>query len=221
VRTTGVGRALAGGSTECAQQSEGVSRLELTLSILIGIGLAAACGFRVFVPFLVISIASLSGHLTLAPGFEWIGTYYALAAFAVATALEVAAYYVPWLDNLLDTIATPAAVIAGTVVAASVVADVSPFLRWTLAVIAGGGVAGAVQAATVALRGASTLATGGAANPVVSTGELGGSIVTSILAVAVPVLAVALVVLMGVLIVRGVKRLRAGRRAAPDACGAP
>jgi hypothetical protein len=191
--------------------------VELTLSILIGIGLAAACGFRVFVPFLVISIASLSGHLTLAPGFEWIGTYYALAAFALATVLEIAAYYVPWLDNLLDTIATPAAVVAGTIVAASVVADVSPFLRWTLAVIAGGGVAGAVQAATVAVRGTSTLTTGGVANPVVSTGELGGSVVTSVLAVVVPVIAVALVVLLFVMIARVVTRFRAGRRAASRA----
>lgn len=174
-----------------------------------------------FVPFLVISIASLSGHLTLAPGFEWIGTHYALAAFAVATVLEILAYYVPWLDNLLDTIATPAAVVAGTVVAASVVADVSPFLRWTLAVVAGGGVAGAVQAATVALRGVSSLATGGVANPIVSTGELGGSVVTSVLAVVLPVLAVALVVVVGLLIVRGVKRFGPGRRAASGGGSTP
>jgi len=190
--------------------------MELTLSVVIGIGLAAACGFRVFVPFLVMSIASLAGHLTLAPGFEWIGTHYALVAFAVATVLEILAYYVPWLDNLLDTIATPVAVVAGTIVAASVVADVSPFLRWSLAVVAGGGVAGAVQAATVALRGTSSLTTGGAANPIVSTGELGGSVVTSVLAVTLPVLAVALVALVGVLIVRGLRRFRLGRRAAPN-----
>ena len=189
--------------------------MELALSILIGIGLAAACGFRVFVPFLVVSIASLSGHLTLAPGFEWIGTNYALAAFAIGTVLEIAAYYIPWLDNLLDAAATPAAVVAGTIVAASVVADVSPFLKWTLAVIAGGGVAGAVQAATVALRGASSLTTGGAANPVLSTGELGGSVVTSVLAVTLPLIAVALVVVLCVLIVRGLKMFRLGRRAAP------
>lgn len=188
--------------------------MELTLSILAGIGLAAACGFRVFVPLLVISIASLSGHLSLAPGFEWIGTNYALAAFAVASVLEILAYYVPWLDNLLDTIATPAAVIAGTIVAASVVGHVSPFLRWTLAVIVGGGVAGAVQGATVAIRGTSSLTTGGAANPLVSTGELTGSILTSVLAVAVPVIAAALVALLCLLIARTVRRVRLRR------CGA-
>ncbi len=176
--------------------------MEISLTILIGIGLAAACGFRVFVPFLVVSIASLTGHLTLSPGFEWIGTYPALAAFAVAAALEVTAYYIPWLDNLLDTMATPAAVVAGAVITASVITDLSPLLRWTLAVIAGGGTAAAVQAATVAVRGASSATTGGLGNPVVSTGELGGSAVVAVLAVALPIVAVILVAVICWLLVR-------------------
>src|SRR5436853_235068 len=90
--------------------------METILSLLIGIGLSAACGFRVFVPLLVVSVASHTGHLHLSSGFEWMGSDAALIAFAVATVLEVAAYYSPWLDNLLDTIASPAAVIAGTLV---------------------------------------------------------------------------------------------------------
>lgn len=188
--------------------------MELTLSILIGLGLAAACGYRVFVPLLVLSMATMSGHVTLASGFEWIGTPYALAAFGVATVLEVLAYYVPWLDNLLDTVSTPAAVVAGVIVTASVVGDVSPFLRWSLAVIAGGGVAGAVQATTVALRGTSTVTTGGVANPLLSTGELGGSIVTSVLAVVVPIVAVALVVLLFLVSARAIRRFRRTRQEA-------
>ncbi len=188
--------------------------MELTLSILVGIGLAAACGFRVFVPFLVISIASLSGHLELAQGFEWIGTYYALAAFALATVLEILAYYIPWFDNLMDSIATPAAIVAGTAITAAVIGDMSPFLRWSLAVIAGVGVAGAVQGTTVALRGASTATTGGLANPVVSTGELAGSVVTSVLAVVLPVVSVALLALMSF---GGVRRLRVARARARTA----
>lgn len=180
--------------------------MELALSILIGLGLSAACGYRVFVPFLVLSIAAMTGHVTLAQGFQWIGTPYALTAFAVATALEVVAYYVPWVDNLMDAAATPAAVVAGILITASVVGDVSPFLRWSLAVIAGGGVAGAIQAATVVVRGTSSATTGGLGNPVVATGELGGSIVTSILAVLVPIAAVLLVVLLLVLIIRFARR---------------
>ncbi len=199
-----------------------MEHMELALSILVGIGLAAACGFRVFVPFLVVSIASLSGHLELADGFDWIGSYPALIAFAVATLLEVLAYYIPWFDNLMDSIATPAAVVAGTIIAAAViggrtgdqgriseaVATMSPWLRWSLAAIAGVGVAGAVQGATVVVRGTSTATTGGVANPVVATGELAGSVVTSILAVMLPIAAVALLALLSF---GGVRRFRVAR----------
>jgi hypothetical protein len=166
--------------------------METVMAICVGIGLSAACGFRVFVPLLVMNIAALSGHLALAHGFEWIGSYPALVAFAVATAVEVAGYYVPWVDHLLDTIATPAAIIAGTIITASMVTHLSPFLRWTLAVIAGGGAAGLVQGTTVLTRGASTITTAGFGNPIVATLELGGAIVTSILAIVAPVLAVVL-----------------------------
>ena len=162
--------------------------MESFLSFLVGIGLSAACGFRVFVPLLVVSIASYTGHLHLSSGFEWMGSTAALVAFATATILEIAAYYVPWVDNLLDTIASPAAVIAGTLITASLVADMSPFLKWTLAVIAGGGVAGLVQGTTVVTRGASSAGTGGLANPILATAELGGSLITSILSLLVPVL---------------------------------
>jgi len=186
--------------------------LETLLSVLIGIGLAAACGFRVFVPFLVVSIAAMSGHLELSGGFEWLATWYALTAFAVASALEIASYWVPWLDNMLDTISTPAAIIAGTIVTASVVTDMSPFLRWSLAVIAGVGVAGVVQSATVALRAASTATTGGIANPVVSTAELGGSVVASVLSIAAPVIAVSLVALTVFIIVTRIRRVARLRR---------
>ncbi len=174
--------------------------METLLSILVGVGLSAACGFRVFIPPLIISIAAQAGQLTLAPGFAWMGTNPALIAFAIATVLEVAAYYIPWLDNLLDTIATPAAIVAGTVVTAAMITGMSPFLKWTLAVIAGGGVAGVVQGSTVLARGLSTAGTGGLANPIVATVELGGSILTSILSIVVPVLALLLLVVLAVVI---------------------
>src|SRR5437763_11567122 len=109
---------------------------EFILALCIGVGLSAACGFRVFVPLLIMSIAASSGHLNLAPGFQWIASPAAMAAFSVATVLEVAGYYIPWVDHLLDTIATPAAIIAGTIVTASMVTGMSPFMRWTLALIA-------------------------------------------------------------------------------------
>ena len=176
--------------------------MQTILSLCLGIGLSAACGFRVFVPLLVMSVASASGHLTLGSGFEWIGSTPALIAFSVATVLEIAGYYIPWLDHLLDTLATPAAVVAGTIITASFVTDVSPFLRWTLAAIAGGGAASLVQASTVLARGASTLATGGLGNPVFATAELGGALLTSVLAIVAPLLVIALIMVLAVLLCR-------------------
>lgn len=189
--------------------------METLLSICLGIGLSAACGFRVFVPLLVINVASLTGHLTLAHGFAWLGSYPALVAFSVATVLEIAGYYIPWLDHLLDTMATPAAVVAGTIVTASVVTDMSPFLRWTLAVMAGGGAAGVIQGGTVLTRGASTATTGGLANPVVSTIELAGAVGTSILAIAAPVVAVVLFVGLVIIVVRLLRRRMHSASAVP------
>ena len=171
--------------------------METVLSILIGLGLAAACGFRVFVPLLVMSLASRAGvgHLALGPGFAWIGSTPALLSFSVATVLEIAGYYIPWVDNLLDTVATPAAMVAGIVVTASAMTtDVSPFLKWTLAVVAGGGTTAVFQGITALTRHISSFTTGGLGNPVLATAEAGGSAMLSVLAITVPFLAFLLVV---------------------------
>lgn len=185
------------------------------LAICLGIGLSAACGFRVFVPLLVMSISSLSGHLTLAPGFQWIGTYPALLTFSVATAFEIGGYYIPWVDHLLDTLATPAAIVAGTVITASMVHSTDAFLKWTLGAIAGGGTAGLVQGTTVLVRGVSTATTGGLGNPFFATIELGGSLFTSILALLAPLLAVGMIFV--VLFFFGRKALRKFNKSQPTA----
>ncbi|MFQ5349280.1 MAG: DUF4126 domain-containing protein [Thermoanaerobaculia bacterium] len=190
--------------------------MDVLLSVCLGLGLAAACGFRVFVPFLVVNLAAQSGYLVLDGGFEWIASTPALITLAVATALEIAAYYIPWLDNLLDSVATPAAVVAGIVVTASVVTGIDPYLKWSLAVIAGGGVAGAVQATTVGARGASSLTTGGLANPLVTTAEIGGSVLLSGMAIGLPLLtALVVLVLMGLAARRG-RRRAASPPVSPD-----
>lgn len=186
------------------------------LSVLAGIGLSAACGFRIFVPMLVMSIAVKAGHLEMVSAFQWVGSDTALIAFAVATCLEIAAYYIPWFDHLMDTIATPTAIVAGTIVTASMVGGMSPFLKWTLAVIAGGGAAGLVQGATVVTRAASGATTGGLGNPIVATLELVGSIFMSVLAVLVPVAAVVLFILGVIFLWRKVGTRLLRRRTAPS-----
>lgn len=176
--------------------------MEHVLSILIGIGLSATCGFRIFVPLLGMSIAFHAGALEFAPGFAWIGTWPATIAFGIAMVLEIAAYYIPWLDNLLDTIATPAAIVAGTIATASIVTDVTPFFRWSLAIIAGGGAAALIQGASVTLRGVSTASTAGLANPAVSTGELVASVIGTVLSILAPYVAILLVLFLLTMILR-------------------
>jgi hypothetical protein len=170
--------------------------LGFVLALAAGIGLAAASGFRVFVPLFGMSLAARLGQFEPAAGFEWLQHPMAMVVLAVAVVVEVGAYLVPWLDNLLDTIATPAAVVAGTVLTAALLGDASPILQWVLAIVAGGGTAGVVQAGTVAARTASLVTTGGLANPAVSLTEAGLSGLFTILAIVVPLTAVALLLLV-------------------------
>jgi len=183
------------------------------LGVAIGLGLAAAAGFRVFVPLLAAAIAAKAGVLELSPSFAWLATTPAIAALAIATLLEIGAYAVPWIDQLLDVIATPTALLAGMIAAASVVVDLPPLVKWSVVLIAGG-TAGITQGASVLTRYKSTTLTGGMGNPVVSTMELIGAVVTSVLAIFLPMIALLAVVLMLVLITRKVGRLAFGRRAA-------
>jgi hypothetical protein len=189
--------------------------MDTLLAIFLGIGLSAACGFRIFVPFLVMSVAKLSGQMEMAPGFDWVGTWPAFMALFAAAMVEIVAYYIPWVDNALDTIATPAAAVAGAIAASSAVTDVSPFLQWMIAII-GGGVATTVQVSTVALRGASTGTTGGFANPVVATSELAGATATSVASILMPAVAVALVVAAGVAAACICKHMLTRRKSEPS-----
>jgi len=168
---------------------------DLALSITLGIALAAATGFRVFLPMLIVSGAAYAGYLQLDTSFAWLGTSSALTMLSVAALAEVLAYYVPVIDNLLDTLATPAALIAGTIVSAAVMADVPPMVKWTAAVIAGGGIAGLTQGLTGILRAHSTAFTGGLGNHVIATAELGAALLISLLALIAPAAAIALVIL--------------------------
>lgn len=184
---------------------------EILLSLALGIGLSAACGFRIFVPFLIMSAAAQAGYLQLADSWAWIGSTPALLVFILATVLEITAYYIPWLDNLLDTVATPAAVVAGVVATASVITDMSPLMTWTLAAIAGGGAAAIVQTGTVLLRGMSSSTTLGAGNFMVATTEAAGAVGTSLLALALPLVTLALVVLLMLWVWRRLRPRRAIR----------
>ncbi|WP_150107689.1 DUF4126 domain-containing protein, partial [Pedosphaera parvula] len=149
-----------------------------------------------------VSLVSHFGHLALSPGFHWMGSTSAVVAFSVAAGLEIFGYYIPWVDHLLDTIASPSAVIAGTIVSVALMSNVDPFYKWALALIAGGGMAGLMQGTTVVARGASTATTGGLGNPLVSTMELIGSVLLSVFTLVLPVLAVLVLAIVMLFAVR-------------------
>jgi type II secretory pathway component PulF len=189
---------------------------ETILSFLLGIGLSAAVGFRIFVPMLVVSLASMAGVIQLAPGFQWMGTPVAALVFAVATLIELLGFLIPWVSNALDSIATPAATIAGVIMMAAVLTDMHPVARWALAIIAGGGVALTVQGATVT-RAVAAGSTGGAASPIVALFEAIGALVVTVTTIVIPLIMGVLVLVVVLLLLRIVipkfRAIRAGRRA--------
>lgn len=181
---------------------------ETIFSILIGIGLAASVGFRIFVPLFALSIAAYFNVIPLNENWEWVGSSTALITLGIATIVEIAAYLIPWLDNVLDSIAIPLAAIAGTAVMVSTVADLDPVITWALAIIAGGGTATAIKTSTSTTRLASTATTAGIANPVVATIETGTSIVMSTVAIIFPILAVVFVFLIFWILFKVFKRFQ-------------
>jgi len=187
---------------------------ESLLGIGVGLALAAAAGFRVFVPLVVLSLAARAGWIELS--FAWLSTTSASVALTTAMVLEIAAYYVPFFDNLLDTLAAPVAVLAGIVASASVLTDLPPWLQYSIAIIGAGGTAGVVHASTSLLRLKSSAVTAGLGNPILATLELGGAIFIAVLAVLAPLLALAAVVLIMWLVAKRVTewRLTNARRGA-------
>jgi hypothetical protein len=194
--------------------------METLLGLMIGIGLSAACGFRVFIPLLVVSIGSHSGHVHLAHGFGWLGTMPALIALAVATAVEVIGYLVPYVDHCLDVMALPLAAVAGTVLTAGMVSEVSPFLRWTLAAVAGGGVATLTHGSLAVARAAVTTTTGGLGNPLFSILEGMMAFVTATVALLAPLVAVGFCLFVLVSLSRIARRLMR-RKASEKPIAAP
>ena len=152
--------------------------MEAVMGVLLGIGLGAACGFRIFVPLLVAAIAIRGGFLTVTPEFAWLGGTAALVTLSVATLLEIAAYYIPVIDHTLDVLGAPAAIVAGTILAAGFIGSMDPMLKWGLAAIAGGGAAGIIH--------------GGMGNSVVTTAETASASIVAVLACVLPVAAVLL-----------------------------
>jgi hypothetical protein len=197
---------------------ENPDQLNEVTAVLAGLALSASAGLRVFLPLLALAIGMRLGYVDPGAGFEWLAHPMILVVLGTASLAEIGAYFFPWVDNLLDTVATPAAIGSGTVIASALLPEMNAALQWGLGFLLGGGSAGVVQGATVLARGASTATSGGAANPAVATAETGGSIATAGLVFLVPWVVGGLAVLaVGYLLFRLIRMAR--RRKPPESRG--
>uniref|UniRef100_UPI0040497F3A DUF4126 domain-containing protein n=2 Tax=Gelidibacter sp. TaxID=2018083 RepID=UPI0040497F3A len=181
---------------------------ETLISIFLGIGLAASVGFRVFLPLFALSLASYFNVWELNESWQWIGSMTALITLGVATLVEIGTYYIPFVDNLMDTIAIPLATVAGTAVMVSTVADLSPVVTWALAIIAGGGTAATIKSATSATRLTSSVSTAGFGNPIVTTIETGSSIVMTLLSIFLPIIGFIMVIVILIVFYKLYKKIK-------------
>jgi uncharacterized membrane protein len=182
------------------------SSLQPLLSIALGVGLAAATGFRVFVPLLIAGLAAHAGWIPLTNSFSWLSSTPALLMLGTAAVVETFAYYIPGVDHLLDVLAGPASIVAGIVASAAVMTNVPPGIMWPIAIIAGGALAGVTKGTTALVRAKSGLATAGLANPVVSTAETAGAAGLSIMAILVPIVCLVVVIVFIVWATRRIGR---------------
>lgn len=184
---------------------------ETIISIFLGVGLAASVGFRVFLPLFALSLAAYFNVWELNDNWHWVGSLAAVITLGVATIIEIFAYFIPWVDNLLDSFAVPLAAIAGTAVMVSTVANLDPVVTWALAIIAGGGTATAIKGAGATSRLTSTATTGGIGNPIISTVETGTAAVVTVASIFAPVLAAVLVIVILFIIFSIYRKLRPKR----------
>lgn len=196
---------------------DNIPYLPYLISAFMGVGLAAATGFRIFLPMFAVSLASYMGWIPINESFQWLTGLPVLIATGIAMVVEISAYYIPFIDNLLDTMSVPLATIAGSVIFASQFTDMGAFPQWALALIAGGGTAAAISSGFAGTRAASTATTGGLGNSVVATTETAGAGMMSILALAAPIIAfIATIILIVIVLLLGKKLWRKIRNIKTD-----
>ncbi len=190
---------------------------QLLESIGLGLGLGVAAGFRVVVPFWVLSAAALFGHMQLSENMTWLGGTTAFIGLSIALVVEIAAYSIPWLDNAIDTVALPVAAVAGTLLMAIAANQLDPFAQWTVAIVAGGGAAATVKGLNGLTRLVSTATTGGATNLIIAAVELVGAVVVSVLALLAPIAVFVVVLAFFILLLRfAIKAFYRSKASAPD-----
>ncbi|MFV0390464.1 MAG: DUF4126 domain-containing protein [Paludibacteraceae bacterium] len=185
---------------------------EIITAVALGIGLSASVGFRVFIPMLVAGIATHFNIIPVSESFQWIGSLPAMLTFGVAAVVEVLAYYIPLVDNLLDTVTTPLAVAAGTLLMTSTLPVDNELLKWIMGFVVGGGAAATMQGGSVLSRLSSAKFTAGTANPVVSTGENVAALGSSVAVLFIPIIVATIFVIIAIIIFVKMYRWRSKKR---------
>jgi len=176
-------------------------------SLAMGIGLAACAGIRAWLPLLMAGGMARWGIIELGSSFQFIAGDRALILFGVATVIEILADKIPAVDHALDTLSTVLRPAAGSLLAASVLWQVSdPLTALALGVAVGAPTSLVPHAAKSLLRAASTTFTGGLANPFISILEDLMAIALFVLTVLIPVVVAAMLVLVGLLAARRLQR---------------
>ena len=168
----------------------------LISSIFLAVGLSAACGFRIFIPPLTYGLLYKADLVQLGEGWDWIGNDWVITVLALSALIEIIGNLVPWIDNLLDVLATPTAIFAGTTLSAISLSEIDPGLKWILSVMSGVLITGGFQLSTITLRGFSSIFTGGLINPIISFIEDIISVGISIAIILFPILGIFLVLLI-------------------------
>lgn len=164
-------------------------------SLAMGIGLSASCGFRVFIPLLAAAIGVKTGFLPVNDTWLWLGSWPSLIILISACIFELLAYYIPFVDNILDAIAAPISIAAGAIIATSLMPlDDYPAMQWGLGILAGGSAAGTIHLGSGFVRLLSSKFTAGTGNFLVSTTENAAAVGGTISAFLLPIFTAIMVI---------------------------
>lgn len=162
----------------------------LILALLLGLGLSASTGLNTFLPLLLLAAAAkfeIAG-ITLGEKFEWLSSDVAIIVLIIACVAELVADKVPAVDHFLDTIGTFVRPVAGATAVASVLTDVDPMVAALVGIMMGAPTSLGFHTLKAGTRVASSAATFGCANPLISIVEDIFSLVLTVISIFVPVL---------------------------------
>jgi len=183
------------------------------MDVLSGIALAAPAGLNAYIPLLGVALAERFGWMTLRGSFDVLGEWWMIALIAVLLLVEIIADKIPVVDHVNDAIQTVVRPAAGGLLAAS--ASGAGTLSTVALVVVGVLLAGGVHVAKAAARPVINATTGGLGAPVASTTEDVGAAGLTVLAIAVPLLAIAVVITLMVIVALAVRRRRVPPPASP------